>query len=225
MSNKSESITELAQALVKFQEQCPNIPLNESVTVKLKSGGQYSFRYASIDHILNLIRPILSKHGLAFTQLLGKPGVVSTVLMHSSGQWIESITEVNSTGSIQDIGGHYTYLKRYALCAILGVVAESDDDAGSGDDREVVAKTTQPQNENGSTMPRNMNAETTKPENSKVDDADKKWLNQFKDKAKTEETPEFQNAVKALMEGKTIIDIRKVYKVSKEVESALNNVI
>lgn len=127
--NKSESIKELAKALSDFQGKCEAISLNKNVKVTMKSGGNYFFKYATFDHILNIVKPVLNEFGLSFTQLLEKQGVITTVLMHSSGEWISTTTEVQSTGSIQDLGGHYSYLKRYALCGILGVIGEEDDDA------------------------------------------------------------------------------------------------
>lgn len=127
--NKSDSIKELAKALSEFQGKCKPVTLNKTVKVTMKTGGSYNFTYATFDHILNTVKPFLKEFGLSFTQLLEKQGTITTVLMHESGEWISTTTEVSSNGSIQDMGGHFSYLKRYALCGILGVIGEEDDDA------------------------------------------------------------------------------------------------
>ena len=128
---KSESIQNLAKALSQFQGKCETINLNKKVKVTMKSGGSYFFEYATFDHILSIVKPVLNEFGLSFTQLLEEQGTITTVLMHESGEWIATTTKVQSNGTIQDLGGHYSYLKRYSLCAILGVVGEEDDDANA----------------------------------------------------------------------------------------------
>lgn len=134
--NQSESIKELAAALAKFQGEISNPGNSTTVTVKTKTGGQYNYKYAPLDEILNLVRPILSKNSLSVVQAPSGSGndiIITTILLHSSGEWIEfpqlSLKADNATP--QAAGSAITYGRRYALSAVLGIASEDDDD-GSG---------------------------------------------------------------------------------------------
>lgn len=138
--NKSESIKELAAALAKFQGEVTNPTNSETVTVKTKSGASYSYKYAPLDEILKLVRPILSKNGLAIVQVphsTGKEMFITTTLLHSSGEWIEypPLSLMATDLSPQSAGSVITYGRRYALSAILGIASDDDND-GNGSDPE-----------------------------------------------------------------------------------------
>jgi hypothetical protein len=52
--------------------------------------------------------------------------------MHTSGEWLRSIFPLNAqaskqTNEMQALGSGITYLRRYALCAMLGIAQEDDD--------------------------------------------------------------------------------------------------
>lgn len=131
MMNKSESIKELSIALAKFQGDITNP--NNSKTV---SAGAFSYKYAPLDEILNLVRPTLSKHGLSIVQIpVTSEGMVgvSTTLLHSSGEWIETLPILLKLDkqSAQGAGSAITYARRYSLSAVLGISSEDDDDATS----------------------------------------------------------------------------------------------
>lgn len=130
--NKSENIGELAAALCKAQAAFPAICKDREVTA-----GKYSFKYATLDAIISAVRKPLSDNGLSFVQSVaqGQGGLlVDTLLAHTSGQWIETTTPVKVDGTNnQAIGSAQTYGKRYALSAILGIVADEDDDGNLGD--------------------------------------------------------------------------------------------
>lgn len=134
--NKSESIKELAIALAKFQGEVTNPTNSETVTVKTKSGASYSYKYAPLDEILKLVRPILSKNGLAIVQIphsTGKEMCITTTLLHSSGEWIEypPLSLMATDLSPQSAGSVITYGRRYALSAILGIASDDDNDANN----------------------------------------------------------------------------------------------
>lgn len=144
---QSETIGELAKALVKFQSEVENPKLNSSVNVKTTTGGSYAFKYATIGEIKEKIAKPLAENGLSYSQLVGKGGAVTTILMHTSGEWISSQAKLGSLevekeikGEIvkvekkaQEVGSLITYTKRYSLSAILGLVTEEDDDGNTYD--------------------------------------------------------------------------------------------
>ena len=126
---KSDSITDLSKALCKFQGEVKD-PRKSQANPFLKS------KYVPLDELLTAVRPVLSKNGLSFIQIPytqegEKPSVsVVTVLMHESGEWLETeplVTTLEKDGS-QAIGSAITYAKRYSLSSILGVAWDDDDD-------------------------------------------------------------------------------------------------
>lgn len=136
----SGAINELATALAKAQGEFPAIPREREVRVATKAGGTYAFKYAPLDVILERVRPVLAKHGLSFIQFVSGSGVdlyLTSRLMHSSGQWIETPAmpvRVENSGP-QGMGSGITYAKRYQFEALVGVVGGDDDDgqaAGAG---------------------------------------------------------------------------------------------
>lgn len=117
----------LASALAKAQAAFPTITRDKEVTVQTKSGGSYKFKYAPLDKILSDVRKPLSDNGLSILQLLDEDTLV-TSLLHSSGALISGRTPIPQTEGIQAYGSAITYLRRYAIQALLGIAAEEDDD-------------------------------------------------------------------------------------------------
>lgn len=133
---KSDSIKSLAKALAAFQAEVKN-PANTADNPFFKS------KYAPLQDILNLVRPLLSKHGLSILQIPSGDGekiIITTMLMHESGEWIESCPLVLKADkpTAQGVGSAITYGRRYALSAVLGISSEDDDDGNqaSGNDKK-----------------------------------------------------------------------------------------
>lgn len=139
--NKSESIKELSAALVAAQSEFPAIPRTKTVKVK-SDKGSYEFKYAPFEDILRACRPVMTKHGLAYSQ--GEnAGMLETIVMHKSGEWIQHGTKVNVAGqSAQAYGSGITYARRYGFCAAFGIQADDDDDGNTADGNHVETKTT-----------------------------------------------------------------------------------
>lgn len=138
--NTSEQINELCAALAKAQASFQNVARDKNVVVKTKSGASYQFSYAPFESIVDAVRKPLGENGLSFVQsassIDGKL-VLLTRLLHSSGQWIETLTPivVGEQGA-QALGSGITYSKRYALTALLGIAADEDDDGNLADGNE-----------------------------------------------------------------------------------------
>ena len=123
---KSDSIAELAKHLAMFQAEVTN-PANSADNPFYKS------KYAPLNEILNLVRPILTRYGLSIIQAPSGDGEnisISTVLLHESGEWIEFPPLVLKADKVtpQGAGSAITYGRRYALSAVLGISSEDDDD-------------------------------------------------------------------------------------------------
>lgn len=136
--NKSENIGQLAEALAKAQGEL------ESAT-KDSDNPFFKSKYADLAEVWRVIKKPFTDNGLAISQLthVADPlfmdddkgvtkivlfAVVETVLMHKSGEWISSECKAPITkNDPQGIGSAITYLRRYGLSAIAGVVQEDDD--------------------------------------------------------------------------------------------------
>lgn len=127
----SESIANLAKALATAQGQMK--PAAENAANPF-----YKTRYADLASIWDACRDALSQNGLAVIQIPGEtynepPRVeLTTILAHASGEWIKSILIMPLVkADPQGYGSAITYARRYALAAIVGVVAGDDDDANA----------------------------------------------------------------------------------------------
>lgn len=131
---QSETIGKLAEALSKFQGSLKQPKLSKSVKVATKDGRSYTFQYADLAACISAAAPELQKNGLAVIQTI-QGQVLVTTLVHSSGEFVTSQLPLHqgtlSSNAFQQIGSMITYLKRYAYCAILGIVADEDDDANA----------------------------------------------------------------------------------------------
>jgi len=124
--NKSESVTKIFAALVKAQEELKN-------SFKSATNPHFKSKYSPLDEIINGIKPVLAKHGLAITQDVSGDGdrvTVSTLIMHESGEWIEQtgLTIKPAKTDAQSTCGAVTYARRYSLQAALNISSDDDDD-------------------------------------------------------------------------------------------------
>ncbi len=126
----------LAAALALFQTEIPEIRKSERATVRAEKDGKvtvYSYTYANLAGVTKIAMPLLGKYGLSFSAkpTLNPQGkfVLAYVLRHSpSGETDEGEWPLPANGTPQQIGGHITYARRYALCAVTGIAPEEDDD-------------------------------------------------------------------------------------------------
>lgn len=122
---QSESIKELAKALMDFQSEVETIK-------KDATNPFFKSKYASLENTVKVIRAPMKKNGLSFSQFPTGENELTTIIMHISGEWIKATARMYPKGSTpQDQGGAITYMRRYALAASLGIVTDEDDD-GNG---------------------------------------------------------------------------------------------
>lgn len=186
--NKSHSISEITKALILFHVKVGEI-------VKDAKNPFFKSTYATLQNIQETIREPLIECGLTVSQHPEGEHGLTTLLMHESGEWLESfylMTPVKNDP--QGIGSCITYQKRYALVSILNLSVNDPDDDGNHATYG-----------NGSPAKENIN---NNPKDSR------QWLNKSSDM--------FNKAVEKLKAGTTTIDkIKSVYKLSKEVETLL----
>jgi len=128
----SESLTNIAPALLAAQAELNTIPTDEESNIEGRS-----YRYTSLGSLLKAAKEALNKHGMVILQ----PGEISqtanlvnmeTVIIHESGEFISGTFSV-PYGQLdpQKAGSAITYARRYSAGSMLGMVSEKDDDGAS----------------------------------------------------------------------------------------------
>lgn len=119
--NKSESIKDLATALVKFQGMMKPI-------AKDASNPFFKSKYASLSAIIEDTKEPLVKCGLSYAQFPDEQDGLTTVLMHTSGEWLAATYNISPVDrKPQSLGSAITYARRYALQSVLGLQVDDDD--------------------------------------------------------------------------------------------------
>ncbi len=134
-----KSIASLAAALAKAQGELINPEKTLTATIRSDGprGEEQTFRYASLSSGLDIVRKTLGQHEIATLQTTAidqTAGVVNltTVLAHSSGEWIASdwpVCAISETAAPHRMGAALTYARRYALFTLVGIAGEDDLDA------------------------------------------------------------------------------------------------
>jgi ERF superfamily len=137
--SSSESIGTIAAALAKAQAELTNPEKSLVATIRspFPREGDRTFRYAPLSSGLDIVRKSLGRHEIATIQAtaIDKDGGLlrlTTVLAHSSGEWISSewpVCQITDIASAQRMGAALTYARRYALFTLVGIAGEDDLDA------------------------------------------------------------------------------------------------
>jgi ERF superfamily len=138
MHRSSENVSAIATALAKAQTELSNPEKAMIGTIyNARSDSSQSFRYASLSSGLDIIRKTLGGQQIAIAQTTdidrsSSAINLTTVLMHTSGEWIASDWPVCSLSEISQprrMGAALTYARRYALFTMVGIAGEDDLDS------------------------------------------------------------------------------------------------
>ena len=128
---QSDNLAELLAALAEVQSELPTMP---------KSSQAYGYKYTDLDTITQTIKPILCKHGIGYMQSVGglteNALTLTTRVFNKKGEYIEDTAALPTIASTknnaaQTLGMSITYMRRYALCAMLGITSDEDVDANA----------------------------------------------------------------------------------------------
>jgi hypothetical protein len=128
---QSESIKNLLPALMDAQKEIPTMPKNAKA---------YGYNYTDLDTITSVIKPILARHNISYMQSVGMDdegrSTLTTRIFSRDGEYIEDVTmlpviQSAKNNSAQTMGMAITYVRRYALCAMLGITSDEDVDANT----------------------------------------------------------------------------------------------
>ena len=133
--NKSDKINELAAALSIVQGKLR--PAEENARNPFLKN-----QYADLGSVWSSCRDLLAEHGLSVAQFpTSDNGTIglTTILSHTSGQWMEDTIHLplgseKGKSQAQVAGSIISYLRRYALASVLGIVTGEDDDGNAGAD-------------------------------------------------------------------------------------------
>lgn len=133
-----QTTIEFNKAMVACQEEMP-------VVYAKVSNDQTRSKYAKVEHILQSIKPVYTKHGFSMSfgtdkSKLENHIIVTCDVMHKSGYSRQYMSEmpldstgikgsVNKTG-IHATGSAYTYAKRYLIGMIFNLTIANEDDDG-----------------------------------------------------------------------------------------------
>jgi hypothetical protein len=139
MHRSSDTIGNISGALAKAQIELTNPEKSLVATIRspFPREPDRSFRYAPLSSGLEIVRKTLGRHEIAAiqsTSIDGQAGLLrlTTVLAHSSGEWISSewpVCRITDIASAQRMGAALTYARRYGLFTLVGIAGEDDLDA------------------------------------------------------------------------------------------------
>ena len=117
----------LAEALVAAQNELPTAIPRDSQGI--------GYRYTSLDKLIEITRPILTKHGISITQepayvQVGdglRPILVTRMECGDDRSGFSTPLYVTDQ-TMQGLGAAITYARRYAWAAALGIASEEDTD-------------------------------------------------------------------------------------------------
>ncbi len=115
-------------AMAAMQAEIPSIA---------ERGTGHNIKYATLEDILDTVRPIMHKYGFAVSFRISQADrvTVTGVLMHKDGHREETSMTLaadtsGSKNAVQAIGSSVSYGKRYVLCAMLNIATRGEDDNG-----------------------------------------------------------------------------------------------
>jgi len=126
MIEHSDQISNLAASLLKAQKAI-------GVALKNAKNPYYKSKYADLKTVIDAVKEPLNANGITFLQAVDMNsegiGVVDTILLHESGQFMSARTPIYclKENDPQALGKGISYSKRYALQALLGLPTEDDD--------------------------------------------------------------------------------------------------
>lgn len=130
----SEQVGKLAQTLIRVQEQL-------QLATKDANNPFTKSKYATLNSVMDSCRDALLSNGIWLCQYpvpaeSGCLGLVTKLTYAESGQWQSSLAVVPlPKPDPQGVGISMTYIRRYALSAMLGIVTEEDTDGEFNSDK------------------------------------------------------------------------------------------
>lgn len=128
----SNELKNIYSAIIKMRTEIAPV-----TKTKRANAVKYTYNYAPLDSVIELLNVVLPKYGLGWLQTIGMQDgspALTTRIIHESGEWIEDSLELpqvrgdSGKNENQELGASITYFKRYALSAMFGIATDDDTD-------------------------------------------------------------------------------------------------
>lgn len=108
----------------------------EIPTIAERAKGHGTIKYATLEDISDIVKPIMKTHGFAISFKVehAVAGLsVTGILMHRAGHREQTtmLLPIDTSGSknaVQAVGSSTSYGKRYVMCALLNITTRGEDD-------------------------------------------------------------------------------------------------
>ena len=90
----------------------------------------FKSKYFDINKLIEVVNPVLSKHGLVLLQPILEGRVYSRLIDAETGETLESYLELTNLPKPQDLGSCVSYYRRYTLASLMGLQATDEDGNG-----------------------------------------------------------------------------------------------
>lgn len=131
----------LIQAIAEFQKSAP-------IILKSATNPFFKSKYADLPAVWHTIKDLMADNGLAVVNLnviIEGLEYLETRIYHTSGEYLSSVSRLSPVKSDpQSVGSAITYMRRYALMSLLGLVADDDDDANAASGKTPVKQAEKP---------------------------------------------------------------------------------
>lgn len=123
--------------------------LQQKIEPIVKDTQGFGYKFADLPAVLKILNPLMKENGLGFYQAVNGTSIKTVIFHIESGEIIESVTDIPQgvqlakMNEFQVLGSAITYIRRYALSSLLGLVTDVDNDA-SGEQIDYKKKESKP---------------------------------------------------------------------------------
>lgn len=133
---------EFAAALAEFQHECPPITKTSVAKITTQTGGSYTYKYAELSHVAEIVNPLLHARGLSYSWdseiTAAKLLVCTCTLRHVNGHrekasFTAPVENKSGMSEQQKYAAALSYARRMSLVQVLGITTADPDTDGGGD--------------------------------------------------------------------------------------------
>ncbi len=92
---------------------------------------RFGSRYATLDAIIEAVRPALAAHGLLLTQHVNESAVITRISDNGHEGIISAVPICATLDDPQRYGAALTYARRYGIASLLALATDDDDDGNA----------------------------------------------------------------------------------------------